>query len=1500
MRASPRKVKLLILLLPPAIFLLMASLYSIRQARSVVNAFPQILTSELTEMLGRDVYVGAASVSSKGYAVLNDIRINEPKPSKEPFVMAREIRVRFSPNKLLTGRSKPLAAIKEVRISDLRIILRRNQKREWNISKLLKSEKPEEPPDFRGSLKINGLEIILDDKSAEQKPNTVHFGNLSAILDFTTMPLFTYSLHGQDISPVLKNLKAGGSRNYKDLTTSASADFSGADMRWWLQYGKKSTWAKVTSGIATGKIRLTLVDNRPLVSGKIKVAEGGLFLYPIGEYANNIGGSIQFAQAGVKFNVHGDIRRSRILSFGSVDLKRPIALDITLKSKSVGSDLTNALIKRFWNASILVTGQSSFDARVRGTMPDLSVEFNTKTARVSSYGRQAENILLSGVYRSGRLGFSQASLKHKNGSIALRGVIFTKGSKSMNLEGDFRRIPVAAFVQHQKSILGSIGGFLAGKFIVKGNPENPSIRFLVTPSTITVGDTQVFVKMAEGFWHKGSAEIRQSLVEVAGGVISVSGDIKAGRVNLDTKLANISIRKLGYKQLSKLGGYAFGSVGLSGSIASPKVSVDLRVYSPEYGDVKYNKASINAEISGGNVAIKSFTASAYPSDFHANGTLFIYRGQPLRFKINADLSKIDVSDLKALFSIESPISGLMDAKLTAAGSLLDFNAEGKASLSYGFYGEYSIHNAKVSFKHGRSGTQIFDFHTKTDLGSWSGSGNISQAKNLQFVVNGTNIPLDSLNAKTRHYAVFSGLAEMQGTVGGSIDAPSVQGNAFSNSFTVNNVPIKNFDAWFSWNDNILKVPSLHFETDGSYSVNDLEFDSRDNSLSAKAKISSASLNNIANIIRYSQFTHQDSEIQPLIARLPASITGVLDLSADIGITQENRQADIKAELHDAIIGGAEAGAVDLDLLYKNDIVSIKKLRLSGPEMDLTAEGEVASNGHINRLDLSARNLSTNLLKQFVKMPNVVGLVNLDLTAEGNISSPNIIGSADIASATVYGRKFDLLSVSRFATSPSDNGLTSLELSDIVFSTAAYDGQPGLSGRAEGSIPWDWNERKIPSDKPISFLIESRKQSTAALAALYADTFNPIKTSGSFSIDLNLSSEEGKWNAFGKMNIQDTVLSIRALNTPFTDLNGEIVFDGTTARITSFTGKSDAGGSFKLQGFAEDRDTGEVFLKSELQAKDLVVKGENISRIYDERIDVKINTDDLTLVGKLKEPLISGQVSFRDAFVKVRGKQEKQRAPLSIPINPLFDIKFSVGPNAVLNNPRLFMALNGEGFLKGSLKSPDLKAYLRVARGFFNLPTSRLRITPGGTMTVSYAPPANPRVYLDLQARTSAYVVSQLGTTQRYEILMDISGNPTEPKIEVSSNPPGLSQNRIIGLLGHLDVFTDDGRNALRADIADVFTAAATPFLFSPIEIAVTEALGLEEFSIEYAPNQPFALYFSTRLGGNFYGSYRRQVGVVNEEYEIGLGYRFSPSLQSVLSLDHKNILRLQIAGTRRF
>jgi hypothetical protein len=235
-------------------------------------------------------------------------------------------------------------------------------------------------------------------------------------------------------------------------------------------------------------------------------------------------------------------------------------------------------------------------------------------------------------------------------------------------------------------------------------------------------------------------------------------------------------------------------------------------------------------------------------------------------------------------------------------------------------------------------------------------------------------------------------------------------------------------------------------------------------------------------------------------------------------------------------------------------------------------------------------------------------------------------------------------------------------------------------------------------------------------------------------------------------------------------------------------------------------------------------------------------------------------------------------------------------------------MRGDGRLTGTLAKPQVDAELQIAKGTISLPTAKMRIT-SGTVSVDWSPSGEgSRVIVAIRAQTSITATSPAGTQKRYTIVMEVHGpldNLQPENIDLRSEPPGLTRAQILASMGHLEEFAGGGELALRTQLRDVFAAAVSPLLLNPLESGFMEALGLEEFSIEYGFDQPLAVFMSKKLFDGFYIAYWQIVtgdptAITGATYALKIGYRVRDWLELAYVSDSRRVTILEVSYNRRY
>lgn len=216
-----------------------------------------------------------------------------------------------------------------------------------------------------------------------------------------------------------------------------------------------------------------------------------------------------------------------------------------------------------------------------------------------------------------------------------------------------------------------------------------------------------------------------------------------------------------------------------------------------------------------------------------------------------------------------------------------------------------------------------------------------------------------------------------------------------------------------------------------------------------------------------------------------------------------------------------------------------------------------------------------------------------------------------------------------------------------------------------------------------------------------------------------------------------------------------------------------------------------------------------------------------------------------------------------------------------------VSLVGEGSLSGRASQPVAKAEMEVDSGTIRLPGGLLRVESGGTVTLNYRSIPGDTVAnlkLDMIGNTSLTTVAYGDTVGRYDISVVVTGDLLQSSgltLVASSDPPGLTQDRILALLGSTDVLEAIGgtstRNTAQERIRNAVAGYAIPTLFEPITSGFAKGLGFQYLNLDYNTTDLASLSFAKAFSSELFVQGRRQLAQTRPnlpiQYDLRLVYR---------------------------
>lgn len=543
------------------------------------------------------------------------------------------------------------------------------------------------------------------------------------------------------------------------------------------------------------------------------------------------------------------------------------------------------------------------------------------------------------------------------------------------------------------------------------------------------------------------------------------------------------------------------------------------------------------------------------------------------------------------------------------------------------------------------------------------------------------------------------------------------------------------------------------------------------------------------------------------------------------------------------------------------------------------------------------------------LERMTGTASLSFSAFGKTSGPEI-------RAALTGN----FGAQGTADQPYELNLHTIQLREGNIGVTGLFGYRGLKGNVQANIPFLY-PFTIPEDE-LSVLISVPERQIKDLAE-YLPSIDTDKSSGSVKLNIQLGGTISQLKLNGELDLAAPELATRGVETSLKDLLAKAQFDGETLRLSG-SARSSAGGtatldaSGRLDGLEQLLDGYLDPILANRLAGSFNLQNWRVAERPPQRtgtsrtIPLTPARDAKTLQlegtvngtvavgGTIGQPLLTGNLNVRDLAAVLPVFPESESSPSKYLIDPQFRIQARLDDIASLKTSTGAFELYGGGTdadatISGSLSRLTASASMRVFRGMLKLPSARISLEPGGSIRVAYDAGVGgepvARADIDLEGRTNLTALRFGNLVERYAITLQMRGNLLKEgdlQLQAQSDPPDLSQERILQLLGQADLLESLTQRAY-AGIGDrrlqsALTGFALPVVFDPITERIATTLGLEYLTVEYNALEGTTLTAARALGKGLILQGRRQLLDRFGErvrYDLRLTYRL-PSTRGLL------------------
>lgn len=785
-------------------------------------------------------------------------------------------------------------------------------------------------------------------------------------------------------------------------------------------------------------------------------------------------------------------------------------------------------------------------------------------------------------------------------------------------------------------------------------------------------------------------------------------------------------------------------------------------------------------------------------------------------------------------------------------------------------------------------------------GTITGSGSLDIASQSgSFDLSGEALPLGLLLARALEDVSVEGL--LGGTLKGEFANGKFSTVAFDGelqNFKVNEAflgggPITASHEGSIWSgtlflgtiDAYLQVPALTFDPDTGKISGTLVSDN------FQASVLYNSLK------RYLDDEQGQSRVPEDLRRHLESLDGRLDLDAAISGDTGTPNVDVQAlKLDSMTVGGQPAGQIVARGSKQGRIWNFEQFEWTGgPGTVRLNRGRLDEHGDID-LDGEVRNLKWKKLAQFFpQLERVEGTSDLPFLVTGKSKSPEIQASFSYEEGAALQRITPWPGATVSVRNPRQT-TRRIDLENVLVKDGSIDAQgvfnlEGFTGTIEGKLPFRY-PFEIPESEAWSAVARMPDRPLSSLSE-FLPGMDIKNTDGTVSARLTLGGTRGAPLVTGSIDGAAKSLAFNDLMTRLNDLVFQAKFENEKVSVSA-SGKGSQGGSFETEDVGVSLDNLDEALKKSFQVL-MMNRLYGTFRMNEFRLDyvdkqagpmTATVSGALGLAGTLERPEIGGQLLLSNANLTTPPAYEAAVERTKLLVDPRFNISMVTANNMLLRVPTGRFELSGGGLLQGSLSSPQFTSTLEVEAGNVRLPNARIVIEPGGTVAITYrsSPTGTTvaRVEVDMQGRTQVSAESFTGIVERYDITLNIRGDLlTDNGLQLSAqaDPPDLSQERILAILGQRDVLVGNAGEGFRADrqLQSALLGLALPYFAGSFTEDLARQLGLDYLNIEYNTYDQFAVTAAISLGRDLVLSARRQLSSPlpgeRPKFDLRLSYR---------------------------
>src|SRR3989441_3975784 len=955
--------------------------------------------AQIAQALGREVHVARLAGDPLRGIVLDGVRIAAPPGERGTFFDVTRIVLRFHPLTLVVDLLRGRGAATSLATIELDrpvLVLSRDAADRWNYPRLPQRRTGGAGlAGFTGTLDIREGTLIVTDAWQQPVPFSAHFERVTGRLSWSESPRLRIEMDAVNTdgrTPALLHVAgiALPAQGVVDLAFTTR----GASAAHWGEYLAQLDWLRWTGGTVDGDAHLLVSRWGPETAfdyrANLRMHDGRAVLLPTQVMLSGIEGPLVLDNRRVTSDgLAMVVDASPVWMRGEITHMAGAHLDLVIRSASL--DLTTLKRLFFPSAGLQISGRTGGEVRVVGSLDSLLVDGAVTSGAGRIQGQAFSDLSTHLQLYGGVLVFDGLDSALDEGRT--RGYVrLTLPTREFFVLADLERVDARSIGSLDLlpiPVRGEATGFIAaagtpGSIVGQarlGLARGEVAGVVVDHADAVLGFGRGVVDVDRFEAHRGPA------VAHATGTIGHSGTLDLALV-----ATNMNLQALG--GFAGPGRWLAGTADLdrylTGAVAAPVVSGRLDAREGRLGPFPFDQATGAVQLSATGLMTSGLVLRDGEGLYEAAGE--VRWGAPEHLDLALRARRIPAQRLFDIAKIPLDVTGTVDGTVRLTGTFNDPRADGAVTLTDGFVGGQPVDRAIAAFRWTGGGLQLDEALLEVNASRIAIHGSVDQHGQLALSFATTDFDLHDAAALRNGAVHIDGAINLEGTLSGSLTAPTVTAALSSTTIRLNGQPVDRVEGTLSYQRGRFTLAPLSlFHEGGTLELSGSALLGEDPVLDLRASAQQVRLSTLLGFFR----------IRP-----PFALNGRVDGEIGVSGRVSDPAAVLTAQLTDGVAGRHAIRPAPVNATLAGPAVTLRTLSITPEQGSVIGAGRIDLGG-ASELEISGQGLSLGLLQALAGgRRSMDGELEFTLQLSGDLADPLAGLSATVTNGVVGSAPFD--------------------------------------------------------------------------------------------------------------------------------------------------------------------------------------------------------------------------------------------------------------------------------------------------------------------------------------------------------------------------------------------------------------------------------------------------------------------------------------------------------------